>query len=339
VVEARTDCKAIQFDVSTTQMLHEKDSFIQRTKEFGLTVPDTHSVTDRADVKTALQQAPSGRRYIMKPVGMDDANRGDMTLLPLETPAATSNHLSKLRISKEAPWILQQFIDGPEYCTHSVVVEGVVKAFVACPSAELLMHYQALPSNSALHHAMLEFTRGFASKGGKTFTGHLSFDFMIDKTQMKGPNKVKEGEDPVLYPIECNPRAHTAVVLFNETNGIPDAYLSVLDRTESDPTRAPITPQCTDKYYWIGHDFVELLIIPMIKLLLLQSASLKTLPENALTFWNHVIHWQDGTFERWDAIPWWWLYHGYWPARFLQCFRQGKIWSRINVSTTKMFES
>merc|ERR1712072_753816 len=70
-----------------------------------------------------------------KYIGTDDSVRGDMTLLPLDTPAQTKAHITKFQISEERPWILQQFIRGPEYCTHSLVVKGEVKAFVACPLA------------------------------------------------------------------------------------------------------------------------------------------------------------------------------------------------------------
>jgi hypothetical protein len=270
---------------------------------------------------------------------MDDANRGDLTLLPKATDDETSAHLSKLQISKESSWILQQYISGPEYCTHSVVIKGQVKAFVACPSAELLMHYEALPKDSKLHQAMLQFTRQYASYGGKRFSGHLSFDFMVEEAQMAGPHSIRKGEDPVLHPIECNPRAHTAVVLFNQTSGLPDAYLSLLDATNlAELNDRLIEPRYNEKYYWIGHDLVELLLLPILSLFLDPGTSVTDLLGKFSSFVNHIIDWRDGTFERWDPVPWWWLYHGYWPMRFLQCLRKGMRWSRVNVSTTKMFE-
>lgn len=43
------------------------------------------------------------------------------------------------------------------------------------------MHYEALPPESALSRAMLQFTRVFAAKSGDDFTGHLSFDFLMDE--------------------------------------------------------------------------------------------------------------------------------------------------------------
>ncbi|KIW13571.1 hypothetical protein PV08_08759 [Exophiala spinifera] len=332
IVEGRTGCKAIQFDVETTQTLHEKHTFIAHTRDIGLNVPETHEIRSRAEVESVLRNAPPGRRYIMKTVGVDDAARGDMTLLPKSTPMETSKHLAKLRISAESPWILQQFVKGREYCTHSLVVNGQVKAFVACPSAELLMHYEALDPTSALSEAMLAFTRKYAAVGGPAFTGHLSFDFMVEDD-----DRVLKAADVTLYPIECNPRAHTAVALFNGTTTMADSYLSVLDKGPTTRSSNVVRPLCNDKYYWIGHDLVTRVFVPTLEFLSLQS-TVRDLMRNYIDFFTHLLTWKDGTYEVWDPLPWWWLYHVYWPTKFWSCIWTGSKWSRINVSTTKMFQ-
>jgi catechol O-methyltransferase len=45
-------------------------------------------------------------------------------------------------------------------------------------------------------------------------------------------------------------------------------------------------------------------------------------------------------FEVWDPLPFWWLYHVYWPAVFWgrACGGGSGRWSRVNVSTGKVFE-
>ena len=334
IIEAKTKCKAIQFDVRSTSTLHEKDSFIAHTRTLGLSVPETHRITSQTQVENVLRRSPAGRRYILKTIGVVDAVRADMTLLPKASQEETSKHIARLPISEDIPWIIQQYILGSEYCTHSLIVNGQVQAFVACPSAELLMHYEALPADSALSQAMLHFTQTYAAAEGQTFTGHLSFDFMVEKASM---NAVKP-KDVLLHPIECNPRAHTAVALFNHTTYMADAYLSFLDSHQTDsgiPT--PITPLRRDKYYWIGHDLVEKVVLPTANMILL-NLSLSQVIEQYKEFWVHILTWKDGTFEVDDPLPWWWLYHVYWPTRFVTCAWQGVKWSRINVSTTKMFE-
>ncbi|EAW13535.1 uncharacterized protein ACLA_055830 [Aspergillus clavatus NRRL 1] len=326
--------RAVQFDSEAVEKLHEKDAFMEYIESLGLLVPESHRCTSVAEVESILatDQNEKGqeddKRFILKPVGIDDKARSQvMTLLPLSTGAnATSSYLGTLNITASNPYILQQFINGPEYCTHALVVRGKVRAFVSCPSSDLLMHYEALPANSALNVKMLAFTKRVAEDGGPGFSGHLSFDFLVEG----------EGKDARLYPIECNPRAHTAVVLFQDIPEMADAYLSCFD---SEPWRKPIVvPRKSAKsYYWIGHDIVTLLLIPLLTWGC-GEGGVDEVTGGIRAFWNHLMHWRDGTYVAWDPVPFFILYHVYWPSRFVECILRGRRWSRINVSTTKMFE-
>lgn len=337
IVERGTSCKAIQFDVPTTEKLHEKHSFINYTASLGLTVPETHVVTDRESVQRILAAA-EGKKFIMKSIGLDDSSRGDMTLLPRPSTSETTKHLSRIRVSHKNPWIIQQYIKGREYCTHALVIRGAVKAFVACPSLELLMHYEALPSNSPLSRAMLKFTTTYAAAGGPDFTGHLSFDFLVEDKDIRQADPAKV----TLYPIECNPRAHTAVCLFTGTPALVTAYLTLLSPpTYADAAKAPdadiVSPlRPRDKYYWIGHDFVSCVVLPVMNIFVAHG-SVNDALDGVKEFIDHVLHWRDGTFEVWDPLPWWWLYHVFWPMKFIDSIVGQKWWSRVNVSTTKMF--
>lgn len=346
VIELLTKCKCVQYDVPTTQKLHEKHSFIEYTKSLDLTVPETHTITSKAAALKLLDDAQgTGKKYIMKFIGTDDAVRGDMTLLPLSTSTQTKAHVSRLQISESRPWILQQYIEGPEYCTHALVVRGEVKAFVACPSAELLMHYESLPLDSSLSRSMLRFTQEYAASDPSSFTGHLSFDFLVDKDEKvaaeKDPNRIV-----TLYPIECNPRAHTAVCLFNDTPEMIDGYISLLEDppvkkrvkgTNGMAFNPPIYPRAPGKYYWLGHDLIEFVLLPLRSLFSIRGMSFSEVFDSCATFFEHLFTGKDGTYEMWDPLPAWWLYHVYWPYQILVALLTGKKWSRINVSTTKMF--
>ncbi|KAK4980859.1 hypothetical protein LTR66_002105 [Elasticomyces elasticus] len=346
MIELVTPCKAVQFNVADTKRLHEKHSFIEYTNSLGLTIPKTHTITLHESALRILESVQGGKeKYIMKYIGTDDAVRGDMTMLPRPTALETSQHISRLSISEERPWILQQYIKGPEYCTHALVIRGEVKAFVACPSAELLMHYEALPPDSALSRAMLEFTQTHAAASGDDFTGHLSFDFLVDENEIGNAEKNRV----TLYPIECNPRAHTAVALFSNTPEMAAAYMTLLEPPHQGfngrdhgangvPAVPPIYPRRPSKYYWIGHDLVTCAILPLLAVFSASGPRIEEVLESFLKFLEHVVFWKDGTYEFWDPLPWWWLYHVYWPSQLLLALLTGKRWSRINVSTTKMFE-
>lgn len=331
LIERTTSCKAVQYDVETTRKLHEKDSFIEHTASLGLLVPETHQTTDKAAMRRILRDA-GDMRFVAKSVGVDDANRANMELLSRDSIDENDDgFLQKINVSKENPWILQRFIRGEEFATHALVIRGRVKAFVACPSAELLMHYEALPAVSPLSQAMLAFTETFAAKSGGSFTGHLSFDFLVQDTQPEDPSRIQ------LYPIECNPRAHTAVLLFNGELDLADRYLSLLlDDKDACCPPSPLQPRKPARYYWNGHDLFTCLVIPLSDLLMGKETIRKCAASGAQLF-HYLTSWKDGTFEITDPLPWWWLYHVYLPMRLLVMLVSKVRWSRMNVSTTKMF--
>ncbi|KAL8869850.1 MAG: hypothetical protein Q9174_003962 [Haloplaca sp. 1 TL-2023] len=351
IVEKRSNCRAIQFDVEYTGKLHEKDTFIQETERCGLPTPETHNVTSRAAVHKVLQSPKKDslkrRSYIMKSVGMDDSVRGDMTLLPRRSVSDTYNHVSQIPISDSKPWVLQQFVKGKEYLSHALIINSQVKMFVACPSAELLMHYEALPSESGLNQAMLEFTRKFVARSGKVLNGHLSFDFMVEE------RATDRGAQMAILPIECNPRAHTAVALFRgQAVDVARAYTDILEPSKpvvngnnnnNNESQARDSDTSIIKandsilpHYWLGHDLIMLVFWRFLQVLLGQE-SLRNWMRGCAEFLAYVLFWKDGTYEVWDPLPAWALYHVYWPGHFLACILQGRRWSRVNVGTTKMF--
>lgn len=324
--------QAVQFRSDVVERLHEKDSFIDYIRSLELVVPESHRCTSRAEVVKILTKEKQGhgkdRKFILKPIGVDDRARANMmTLLPFEKLEDTVSYTKNLQISSQNPFQVQQFISGAEYCTHALIIRGRVVAFTCCPSSELLMHYEAIPPSSHLFKQMLKFTQRVAEDNGESFSGHLSFDFLAE-----GQGKVSK-----LYPIECNPRAHTAVALFSNTPQMASAYLSALEPSKSKDMEI-VTPRLpTPSYYWLGHDVVALLILPILDLLW----GIRTVNEvlNCMAdFWEHVVSWRDGTFTTQDPVPFFVLYHVYWPMKFLTSLVQGKGWTRINVSTTKVFE-
>jgi hypothetical protein len=355
IVEKDTNCKAIQFGLTLTETLHEKHSFIDNTRKLGLNVPDTHLVTSETEALAVLYpekpRSTIGKKYIMKSVGLDDSIRADMTLLTRPTLKETEAHIKRLGPTPFKPFVLQQYISGPEYCTHSLITNGKVRAFVACPSAELLMHYVALPVSSALSQAMLLYTSIYAKKTGLSMTGHFSIDFVVDEdVAQRAENRTGVSDIEVkelmnkIYPIECNPRAHTAVVLFaDEAEDLAEAYLSILPDHEpkgiSNEHRAEalVVPKPgVPGYYWIGHDLVTRVLLPLVEFLRFEVGLVDML-SSWLECLEHVLYWRDGTFEIWDPWPALWLYVGYWPGMFLVSLWERRWWSRCNVSTTKMF--
>jgi hypothetical protein len=316
-------------------------------------VPDTHLVTSETEALAVLYpekpRYTMEHQYIMKSVGWDESIRADMTILPRPTLEETSAYIRSAGPTPFRPFVLQQFIAGPEYCTHALITNGKVRAFVACPSAELLMHYNALPASSALSQAMLLYTSIYAKKMGNSMTGHFSLDFLVNGeiarvAELKVGVSAQEVKDlmNVIYPIECNPRPNTANILFADVSeNLAETYLSVLFAQEpkgvlnghSIDTLVVPKPS-TPGYYWIGHDLVVMVLVPLLRFLAFRSTFFSML-EEWLEFAEHIVYWRDGTYEIWDPWPAWWLYVGYWPLMFFMSLVGRKWWSQCSIPLNK----
>ncbi|KAF2842703.1 hypothetical protein M501DRAFT_918113, partial [Patellaria atrata CBS 101060] len=306
-------CAVVQFGIEETKVLHEKDSFIDYIKGLGLNVPETYHVGSIREVMDILYSPPLNEKYILKSTGMNDKTRGDMTPLPLIYPSTTREYLTRTFNSStttpntgSSSFVLQEYIFGHEYCTHALILQSRVAAFLACPSASLLMHYQPLSPTHPLTQAMLAFTETVAASFGPGFTGHLSFDFLVKNSDIAK----QDWRSITLWPIECNPRCHTAVSLFNSNTSVGSemvkAYLSLLNKPDhvkeakhpeagaQTPNRSrngslhpnlllntptplastpspsppqPLSPTHPPSTLFLPHDLLTLLLLPALRLL------------------------------------------------------------------------
>lgn len=340
ILQRHTKTRCIQLSQENVELLHNKARFMEHAQLLGLTVPTHRTVYDQTSLTQFLVDmgglalnSKVKRRFIVKPVGVDDLARFNMAMLPHNSKQETVEAVKSIPFhnEKNLGFLAQEYIDGAEFCTHALVIRGQVRAFVACRSSSVLMHYSALPVQSSLGQSMLAFTKAIAAHGGDDWTGHISFDFMVKESEGAGE------ESLVLYPIECNPRVHTAVLLFNNTPEIVDEYLSVLE-PDLQPLEKPLYPRTPRSYYWLGQDLVEQVFCPLSDLFCLGSLDTLQYLQKLSDFFCRVWTWKDGTFENWDPWPFWWLYHVYWPLQLVQYLGR-KRWHKINVSTGKIFQA
>lgn len=297
---------------------------------------------------------------------MSPLGRSDLTQLPFESAAKTRAHLTKMPrpISKENPYVLQQFIDGFEFCTHCHAVDGVMQSFLCCPSSDMLMRYMDCKTNfsQSIAEDAEQWTRDFLERWKTSLkdqqrnnpsetrnislTGHFSFDFIVDS-------------NGTLYPIECNPRVHTAIILLSSANPQQMA-LSYFGKKEN----GLIHPDeiAKERYSWIFHALPLALasyLIPTkgtrskIHPLLVESSMeidpFKTsvpaitisppvrspLSEIIMNYINGneidpMLDFQDPFPFAFQHLTWTWLL-----VRLVYYYATG--WSRLNVSTSRIF--
>lgn len=196
-------CQVLHCEPDTVAKLDDKAAFAELAAAAGLPVPRTHRVTSAEQVAPLL--AHSDRPYILKSIAYDPVHRLDLTLLPLDTPEQTAAFAAERPISLQNPWILQEFVTGQEYCTHSTMRDGEVRVHICCKSSGFQVNYASVE-----HPQIAEWVATFAAT--HRLTGQVSFDFI-------------QRSDGSLLAIECNPRTHSAITTLHDHPGVADAYL------------------------------------------------------------------------------------------------------------------
>ncbi|TPG27412.1 ATP-grasp enzyme [Mycobacterium hodleri] len=226
-------CEVVHVGVETVHMLDDKAAFSRAAASLGLRVPDFRRITDARQV--AEFDFPEGRSYILKRIAYNPVGRMDLTRLSRETPERNVAFARSLSISEDDPWILQEFIDGKEFCTHGTVRRGWLQVYGCCESSAFQINYEDI-DKPEIRSWVEEFVGAF------DLTGQVSFDFI-------------EGPDGHAYAIECNPRTHSAITMFYDHPQVASAYL--------DDGHPVITPRPGARpTYWIYHELWRLLTQP-----------------------------------------------------------------------------
>ncbi|WVR04197.1 hypothetical protein IAU60_001197 [Kwoniella sp. DSM 27419] len=338
-------CRTFIQDPETMLDLHDKDRFMALVARLGLPTPGGKMVESVDEAVSFLRDHGREPTYILKCMGLDE-NRGDMTLYPLkgddDQMTRTRRLLDglKLKITKECPYVFQEFIPGQEWCTHASVIDGRITSFVTCPSNDMLMTYENATTDAVGQRAerwtktLLDRLKRDPTPSGKGrgLTGHFSFDFILS---------TKDGE---MYPLECNARVHTAVILLplSHIASCYDSDVALVDQPILRPL--PATPPRS----WIYNDLImrylpllvpskDLLaaIHPALPACLVDPSRRHTLRPN-----EDPVRWRvDPTLIADDWVPFLVLWHVWWPTLLISRWWKGKKWNRLNVSTGRIFEA
>ena len=226
----RRFCDVVHVDPDTVRMLDDKTEFSRAAVSLGLRVPDFRRITDAQQVVDF--DFPEGRTYILKRIAYDPVGRMDLTRLSGQTRERNAAFARSLSISDHDPWILQEFVEGQEYCTHGTVRNGRLQVYGCCESSAFQINYGDVDKPEI---------RSWVEKfvGALNLTGQASFDFI-------------EAVDGHAYAIECNPRTHSAITMFHDHPQVAAAYL--------DDGHPVITPRPGARpTYWTYHEIWRLL--------------------------------------------------------------------------------
>ena len=292
-------CEVVHLDEEVLEQLDDKFRFAKASEALGLRVPDTHRITSAEQV---LDHDFSGatRPYLLKSIAYDPVHRLDLTRLPFGPPEAMAAFVRSLPISEDNPWILQEFVEGQEFCTHSTVRDGRLTVYCCCESSPFQINYAHVE-----HPAIRAWVDRFVE--GTSFTGQISLDFIEEPS----------GE---VFAIECNPRTHSAITMLYDHQGVADAYLE--DAPEVGE-RAVVVPTGAGRpTYWLYHEVWRLLTEPR------KAHRLRT-----------ILTGTDAIFSVADPLPFFMEHHVQVPWLLLQNLRKGGSWIRVDFNVGKLVEA
>ncbi len=288
-------CRVFQASPSLTERLDDKVQFCRLAEDLGLSAPTVIPVeSPEAVLDFDFRSYP--HPFILKSVRYDPVHRLQQLRLP---SPGVEHHVRRLPIRSDNPWVLQEFLVGDEYCTHSVVHEGRIVAHVCCASSDFQVNYRSVD-----HPRIEAWVQHFVA--ALNLTGQVSFDFI-------------ESPDGEVKPVECNPRTHSAVTAFDEPEALARAYLGPKDGETLRPR------QDAKPTYWLAHEVFRL-------------GRAKSWAE-ARARMAVMLGGRDAVFDATDPLPFLVLHHGQIPWLLLENLLRGRDWHRIDFNIGKLVEA
>ena len=289
-------CDSIHLDPEVTEILDDKYAFCRKAKELGLSAPKVFRISDPQQVLD-FDFESDGSQYILKSIPYDSVLRLDLTRLPFPEMEA---YVRGLPISEAKPWVMQEFIRGQEYCFHATARSGKIRLHCCAESSPFQINYEQV-DNLALY----QWVKTFIEK--MNITGQVCFDMI-------------QTADGQVYPIECNPRLHSAITMFHDHPGVANAYLS-----DGDPGEDPITPlPASQPTYWTYHELWRLL-------------NIRSLTE-LKSWWEKMVKGTDAILQSDDPLPFLMLHNWQIPLLLLDNLRRLKGWVKIDFNIGKLVE-
>ena len=302
------ECRILHATPDVIERVDDKFQFAKASESLGLLAPKSFLITDPQQV-IDFDFSDETRPYILKSIAYDPVRRLDLTKLPCETPEETASFVNDLPISADRPWVMQEFINGEEYCTHGTMVAGQLRVHCCCKSSASQVNYEHVDV-AEIEDWVQTFARGM------NLTGQFSLDF------------IHSDDDGKFYAIECNPRTHSAITAFHDHPCVAAAYLDPpsLVKDQSPTDHEPIVPfDDSPPTYWLYHELWRMVSHIM--------------QPNCLNERIRVItHGKDSIFDWNDPWPFFMVHHMQIPLLLLGTMLAQKDWVKIDFNIGKLVQ-
>ncbi|MEO0529157.1 MAG: ATP-grasp enzyme [Planctomycetota bacterium] len=295
-------CRVMHVDADQIDLLDDKYQLAKAAAAVDLPAPKSFRITNAGQVDHD-DLRNERRRYLLKSIRYDALRRLDLTRLPMATAAATREFVRSLPISTDNPWVLQEFIEGEEYCTHSTIRDGRVLVHICCRSSDFQINYEHVEVPE-----IEEWVRDFAS--AYNLTGQVSFDF------------IRANDDGRYYAIECNPRTHSAITAFHSQRAaVANAYASDRESVATLKPSAAARPT-----FWLYHELGRLLTSVLSPSQFIERVRVLVSGKDAIFAWS-------------DPLPFLMVHHWQIPLLLAKDVAEGRGWVRLDFNIGKLVQA
>ncbi|KAL4884301.1 hypothetical protein BJY04DRAFT_17128 [Aspergillus karnatakaensis] len=319
-IESRTSCKSITLDTDLTFHWSEPDTFIQRLSEKDLPVVESHYIQSRDSIHKILHRSPTKTFHIRKGSPADKNN----IILPKRTVSLTYSEVSRMHVSKDSPWLMQQHARLGEFVAELLVIHGNVTAILVRPVSDTT-EWGRSPLNEGLAAAIHKLMDRFASKCGARTTGHITVRLMVDEelalnsvryeVRIAGCTQGTAATAHLLSASSSQTLVSGYLTILSH-DAVPETSLDVIIRSTG-PNASITLPQPQSVYKTIRKIDVPR-VLPALSPVAQHIEWTLERAGKALLFWEH---WR---FSFMDPLPWWWHTHVSWPLRELDLMLQSE---------------
>ncbi len=204
-IREQLPCFTLVDNFQKLNQLHSKFEFNQLCKTNSLAAPESYRICSSEEGITLVQKL-DWNRFVLKPEFSRFATK---TLI--QNQKDSIDVLKSAAVSSKTPWVVQNCLIGPEYCTYSVAIEGKLLAHVTYDHEFTAGRGAGICFRSVQHAAIETWVKSFVEK--TNYTGQIAFDFI-------------EKSDGTVEPLECNPRATSGVHLVTQNLNFVEAIAS-----------------------------------------------------------------------------------------------------------------
>lgn len=191
-IKTELACEVLVDDFEKLNQLHSKFEFNQLCLRNDLDAPESYRVRSVSEAKAVIDRL-DWKMFVLKPEYSRFASN-----TRIQDRTETLALLPHLSLATGIAWVIQNCAVGPEYCTYSLVRDGVLLAHVTYEHDFTAGRGAGICFRSLRHQKIENWVKAFAQK--TKFNGQFAFDFI-------------ELNDGRVLPLECNPRATSGLHL------------------------------------------------------------------------------------------------------------------------------